>query len=416
MTQSAPDTPKNPTEPKLPRRDWILLPMIYLMTICGVAGSTELIARRLFPLRKGVGSHCLVTNDRSTGVRAVPNSVCRSGVAESEPVEYRFNSCGFRTEQECGPKPPGTYRIVLVGSSFALGSGVQQDEAFGPLLAGELSRRTGRRIEVYNEGELWAVPRVISMHFPHALAAQPDLVLWTLTGWDVQNTSILLPEDYSPEPPPNAAAGNEHSTGTPGTNLVTLWRRAKAAMNFSSFRNTVKGFGQQTQTLIMIRHFLWESQSLFVKDSLRRGGQEGEFLQSQPSAHLQNSLQQFNGYVADVEQRTTAAGVPVAVAVVPLRAQAAIVSMGEWPAGIDPHKADNEIRSIIETHGGIYIDVLRDFRTIPNPEQYYLPIDGHLTVAGNALVARILADELTSGAVPALKVDSQARIAPEQSK
>jgi hypothetical protein len=90
--------------------------------------------------------------------------------------------------------------------------------------------------------------------------------------------------------------------------------------------------------------------------------------------------------------------------------------MGEWPAGIDPHKADNEIRSIIETHGGIYIDVLRDFRTIPNPEQYYLPIDGHLTVAGNALVARILADELTSGAVPALKVDSQARIAPEQSK
>jgi hypothetical protein len=38
----------NQKETRLPRRDWILLPVLGLLTICLLAASSELIARRVF--------------------------------------------------------------------------------------------------------------------------------------------------------------------------------------------------------------------------------------------------------------------------------------------------------------------------------------------------------------------------------
>ncbi len=46
MTQSSANNSETVKEAKLLRRDWILLPMLSLLTICFIAGSTELIARR----------------------------------------------------------------------------------------------------------------------------------------------------------------------------------------------------------------------------------------------------------------------------------------------------------------------------------------------------------------------------------
>jgi hypothetical protein len=80
-----------------------------------------------------------------------------------------------------------------------------------------------------------------------------------------------------------------------------------------------------------------------------------------------------------------------------------MISVGEWPADYDPYKLDEEVRAIIESHGGIYIDILPDFRAVPNPERHYFPVDGHPDAAGHAMIAGMLAKELTSGAVPALK-------------
>ena len=74
-----------------------------------------------------------------------------------------------------------------------------------------------------------------------------------------------------------------------------------------------------------------------------------------------------------MEERAKSRGCALCgVFLVPTRAQAAMISMGEWPAGYDPYKLDDELRAIVTSHGGIYIDILPDFRNIPNPEQYYL--------------------------------------------
>ncbi|MGC9293566.1 MAG: hypothetical protein ACP5EP_12755, partial [Acidobacteriaceae bacterium] len=120
MTQSNASNPETVKEAKLPRRDWILLPMLSLLTICLIVVSTELIARRMFH-ESGNLESCLIS-DPSTGVHGIPNTICwEKPIEGQQQVEYRFNGCGHRTDEECGLKPPGTYRIVMIGTSIAMG-------------------------------------------------------------------------------------------------------------------------------------------------------------------------------------------------------------------------------------------------------------------------------------------------------
>jgi len=140
------------------------------------------------------------------------------------------------------------------------------------------------------------------------------------------------------------------------------------------------------------------------------------FLRNQPTAAWQGALRRFEIDDEEIESQARAAGVPVAAVFVPNRAQAAMISMGEWPAGYDPYKLDNELRAIITSHGGTYIGILPDFRGLPNPEQYYFPVDAHPNSDGHAMIAGMLAKELTSGAIPELKAAVQPQAAPEQGR
>jgi hypothetical protein len=80
---------------------------------------------------------------------------------------------------------------------------------------------------------------------------------------------------------------------------------------------------------------------------------------------------------------------------------------GEWPKGFDPYKVGNEVSSIIASHGGTYIDILSEFRTVPNPQRGYFALDGHPNAFGHATIARILTDKLADVAIPALSATAK---------
>jgi hypothetical protein len=384
LTQSNASDPGNLKEGKLPRRDWILLPALSLLTICLMVVSTELCARWMFPSLKTVGEDCMV-NDPSTGARGIPNSICWEKLPDGELTQYRFNSCGHRTGMECGPKPPGTYRIVVVGSSFATGMRVPIEKTFAALLPPELSRRTGRKVELYNEALPWREPHMVALHFDEVLAAKPDMIFWVLTPQDISNSK---------------AAGF----------LEVASNRVKVAFASISVPEGVRDLWYGRQTGFLLRYFLYQSQSQYIKSHLMRD-EDTRFLKAEPSAEWQNHLQQFDGDAAEIGARARAADVPLVAVLLPERAQAAMISMGEWPDGFNPYKLDDELRSIIVSHGGAYIDILPGLRNIPNSEKGYFPVDGHPNAHGHAMIAELFADELTRGAVPALRVAAQSQAA-----
>ena len=335
----------------------------------------------------------MVLDDASTGPRAIPNSVCWEKTPEGPLAEYRFNSCGHRAGVECGPKSPGAYRIVMSGSSFAFGLSTPREETFAALLPQELSRMTGRPVELYNESLVWQAPGGVDTRFDKILAAKPDLILWAVTSWDIAHTA----------PDPGLPAD-------PGFLGRTRYR-VKEALATHSFAHAIPDIMDAvhdlldvTSTGLLLEHFLYESQTQYVKSYLRNDDTEAGFLKAEPSTRWQNYLWYFDRDVAHIAGQAKAAGVPLVIVLLPNRAQAAMISMGQWPAGHDPYKLSDEVRSIVVSHGATYAGILPDYRGIPNPEQGYFPKDGHPNAKGHATISGLIARELTSGAVPALRV------------
>jgi len=381
-------------ERKLSHRDWILLPFVGLLTVVFVAGSTEFIARRMFSQSGTLMRDCLLSHPAISG-RAIPNSVCWDKPAESpSAVEYRFNVCGHRAGVECGPKPDGVYRIVMIGSSVAMGDRVRWDKTFAVSLPEVLSRQTGRKVELYNEGVMIRYPHVVAQQVQEALAAKPDMLLWVLTPFDIETET---PDRYIEIPAENTST------------LTRAWSRAKITFSNQSFSESMSYLWQRaleplnkSTTTTMLQHFLYESESQYVKSCLLGGDPMG-YLLARPSDKWEGRLRMFDSDDAEIARQARAAGVPLVSVLVPMRPQAAILSTGSWPAGYDPYKLGNELRAITTSHGGIYLDIFPGFREIPNSEQFYFPVDGHPNADGHAIISRLLAKELTNGSIPALK-------------
>jgi hypothetical protein len=367
-------------EKKLPRRDWILLPLLSLVTIIFLTTFSEFIARRVFTYTSTYGETYMVINSSSQSMGGVPNSVIWAKIPEGELTEYRLNSSGYRSNTDFGPKPPGTYRIVAIGSSLVLGLHVPIEKVFATTLSPELSQLTGKKVETINLGMAGSAgtPPVINLRFKDALAAQPDMILRVVTPWDIQHELS------------RASTNDGNTTPTTRESLLT--------------KVIGKVHGHLSHAAFLLQHYLYQSQSQYVNTYLINGDTtyNSGFLSDDLNEEWKKQLNQFDKDDAAVQERVKAAGVPMVTVFVPLRAQAAMISMGEWPAGYNPYRLDDELHRIVTSHGGTYIDILPDIQNIPNPEQGYHPLEGHLNAHGHAMISRLLAKELTNGAVPAL--------------
>jgi lysophospholipase L1-like esterase len=105
---------------------------------------------------------------------------------EDFEVTVRTNALGLRGAPASPAKAPGTYRILVLGDSFAFGFGVEDDEAFPAALARALTPPTGfERVEVWNAGVAgWSADQFWLFLTTRGLAWRPDLVLLAETEND----------------------------------------------------------------------------------------------------------------------------------------------------------------------------------------------------------------------------------------
>jgi hypothetical protein len=99
-------------------------------------------------------------------------------------VRFRTNSRGMRDMEYALAKPPGTYRVAVLGSSFTLPVGVEIEDAFHSLLEERCSReRVPARCEFLNFAVGMHGPsQFLAMLRYRALAFEPDLVLVSVTA------------------------------------------------------------------------------------------------------------------------------------------------------------------------------------------------------------------------------------------
>jgi hypothetical protein len=392
---SDPNEPEQLADAKLSRRDWILLPLLSLLTICLIVTASEWMARQIFPQSASSIYDCILHSEVPLRLRGIPNSVCWYNNHDTPIIDYRMNSCGHRAGMECGPKSGGTYRIVMVGSSFAIGDGVPIERTVASLLPKDLSQRTGRRVDLYNEGMYMEHPYIVAQYLKEVMTEQPDMILWLLSPRDITNS--LKPGDKF-ELAPRARSGV----------LNRGWAKVKELFATESFPEAAGAAWQGvldkigfSASAVLLRHVLRDSQDQYVKSYLESGRDSG-FLKIEPDAKWQGYIKQFETDEEAAEAQAKAGGVPLVVVLLPDRAQAAMLSMGYAQNGFSPYTLDDKLRSIVERHGGIYIDILPRFREIPHAEDYYFLVDAHPNARGTAIIAEFIARELTRGAMPAL--------------
>ena len=122
-------------------------------------------------------------------------------------VLFETNSAGFRGPDRTPQKPPGVFRIVVIGDSVAMGWGVLYDHTYAARLERALNARPGSQtvqvldIALAGLNTYTAVGRLISV----GLSYEPDLVIYGFTLNDIENKhyrrsvdvdSRLLSETY----------------------------------------------------------------------------------------------------------------------------------------------------------------------------------------------------------------------------
>ena len=110
------------------------------------------------------------------------------------------NASGRRDLDVPREKPPGTYRIAVLGDSYTEAMQVERDKAFWALLPERLQAcgfARGKRIEALNFGVSgYGTAQEYLTLETRALAYRPDLVLLQFTnGNDVRNNSIVLEDE-----------------------------------------------------------------------------------------------------------------------------------------------------------------------------------------------------------------------------
>src|SRR5262245_49349733 len=108
----------------------------------------------------------------------------------------KTNSQGLADYEYAQAKPPDTFRIVLLGSSYSMPTGVALDDSWQQVLENRLNARgDGRRYEVINFAVAGYDPLQYLAVLKHrAMAYDPDLILVDITLMSAD--LIRLPEVY----------------------------------------------------------------------------------------------------------------------------------------------------------------------------------------------------------------------------
>lgn len=364
---------------KLKRRDYFLIPLLSLATMTVMFGSAEVAARIRYPEKDY--DECRVAGADDPR-RAKPNCTVIAKVPEGPWVHYAMNECGYRTPDHCGPKPPGAFRIALMGASMTMAKNVPLEQSWGERTRRAVSQATGRRVEIENLGWELLNPLNCYRQLDQVIALRPDIVVYAVNPFDLsrdtdplqiahRNDPVLPP--HAPPPPPLAQG-----------KAIVLRNAAKAVQNLLN----------SSRTFTMAQHFLFSNPDTFLRIYMA-DGDRADYLRQPFTPAWQTRFAAFHLILTDMAARLHEAGIPFIVMSLPARAQVILAAKGQpYPPGTDPFGFDREIQSFCDRSGVPYVPALKAFSQTPDGDKLYYIVDTHITGEGDGVIARLLVRKL----------------------
>jgi hypothetical protein len=351
--------------PRLPRRDFILLPLLSLITCIILFAAAELGARIWWP--ENEEDSCVVADSR-LGFRFKPNCHSQSKAMEGPWVTNNYNACGYRTDQRCGARPGNVLRVDLMGSSTAEGYLIPYEHTVGATLEGNLTRACGRTVQVENMGMIGYQGDIIVTQMDEALALKPDAIVFLITPFDF---------DYVEKGPPGTAPPVQH---------IELLR-------------LVRNYLTMSRAAELAQHFAFTDSERFANLYLTYGDR-ADFMRPPFTPAWQERLAKLDDQLGKMQAKALASGVKLILAYVPSRAQAIFLAEKQRPANVDPFGFGRAIGDIAKKYDVPYVDTSNLFSQLRNAGALFYPHNGHLTAEGQPLVGQTISGSVLSEAEP----------------
>jgi hypothetical protein len=289
--------------------------------------------------------------------------------------------------------PAGALRVVVLGTSAARGYWVSYEQSFAGRVENDLTAACGRTVDLQNLAQFGAniatedgvVPvwHHVADRVTEALALRPAALVLVMMPFDI--------EDYAAMPPelaPSATAGTasaDHRAPNP-TLLDNLADVARVLLNKSRF-------------ILLARSVALRDTDRYVVNYLKRGDMTG-YLHTPFSPAWALRLRVADATIGRIASRARDAGIPLIVALMPQRAQAALS-----PDRVDKHDTDPfaiglALADIARAHGADFVDITSAMRRLDDPASLFFEIDGHPNPSGHALLAREIEARLVDDVAP----------------
>jgi hypothetical protein len=359
-------------------RAWLINGMLLAGSMVGALAVTEVAVRLFAPQPTGL-SH----QDRYGLAMHWP------GITRYLPQyghDVTFNSVGMRDREHQVEKPPGVFRVLLLGDSFMEALQVPFDSSFPSLLERGLAERTGKRVEVVSAGVSgWGTDDELRYLTQYGLQYQPDLVVVAMTlhndisdnlreQWHTLRNGALVDQPVQPMSPPRYKIVQLKAFLATHFQLYQLWRRVRHGKE-------MRQIGSNLQSHVV------------------------QLFRNPTPATIAEGFDLTNHMIAAVRDTTARLNGRIAIVMLPIVHQLSdsafasfVQSAGVPAAEMQLGKPQAMVTHIADSLGIDVIDLLPPFRqwSADSGAPLYLTWDGHWNDAGHRLAAQTVVRRLVS--------------------